>query len=94
MKETKSKGLFERAKKSIPGGVNSPVRAFGSVGRTPLFIKKAYGSTIVDEDNNQYIDYAQYIEYNAREVRKGPLRGPRRSPAQRVRWGEETQRNE
>lgn len=57
MKETKSKGLFERAKKSIPGGVNSPVRAFGSVGRTPLFIKKAYGSTIVDEDNNQYIDY-------------------------------------
>lgn len=57
MKETKSKELFERAKKSIPGGVNSPVRAFGSVGRTPLFIKKAYGSTIVDEDNNQYIDY-------------------------------------
>lgn len=57
MKETKSKELFERAKKSIPGGVNSPVRAFGSVGRTPLFIQKAHGAAIIDEDNNQYIDY-------------------------------------
>lgn len=57
MKETISKELFERAKKCIPGGVNSPVRAFGSVGRTPLFIKKAEGAHIVDEDNNQYIDY-------------------------------------
>lgn len=57
MKETKSKELFERAKKSIPGGVNSPVRAFGSVGRTPLFIQEAHGAAIIDEDNNQYIDY-------------------------------------
>lgn len=53
----KSKGLFERAQRSIPGGVNSPVRAFKSVGGTPLFIKKAKGAYLYDEDGNQYIDY-------------------------------------
>ena len=49
--------LFERAKKCIPGGVNSPVRAFGSVGMTPRFIKKAAGSRIYDVEGNEYIDY-------------------------------------
>ncbi len=44
MKDAKSKELFERAKKHIPGGVNSPVRAFGSVGLTPRFIKSARGA--------------------------------------------------
>lgn len=57
MDETRSKALFTRAIESIPGGVNSPVRAFGSVGRTPLFIKEAKGSHIMDEDGNEYLDY-------------------------------------
>lgn len=53
----KSEYLYERAKKFIPGGVNSPARAFKSVGGVPVFFKKAKGSIITDEDENQYIDY-------------------------------------
>src|SRR5437868_1016228 len=53
----RSKKLFERAQRSIPGGVNSPVRAFKSVGGTPLFISKAKGAYLYDADNNRYIDY-------------------------------------
>ena len=53
----KSKQLFERAQKSIPGGVNSPVRAFKSVGGTPIFIDKAKGAYLYDADGNRYIDY-------------------------------------
>ena len=53
----KSKELFTKAKDIIPGGVNSPVRAFKSVGEEPLFIKKASGSKIYDADDNEYIDY-------------------------------------
>ncbi|HKG67256.1 MAG TPA: glutamate-1-semialdehyde 2,1-aminomutase [Segetibacter sp.] len=53
----KSKQLFERAQQSIPGGVNSPVRAFKSVGGTPIFINKAKGAYLYDEDGNKYIDY-------------------------------------
>ena len=53
----KSKQLFERAQLSIPGGVNSPVRAFKSVGGTPIFIKKAKGAYLYDADGNRYIDY-------------------------------------
>jgi glutamate-1-semialdehyde 2,1-aminomutase len=49
--------LFERAQQSIPGGVNSPVRAFKSVGGTPIFIKNAKGSYLYDVDGNRYIDY-------------------------------------
>jgi len=52
-----SKQLFSRAQQSIPGGVNSPVRAFKSVGGTPLFIEKAKGAYLYDADGNQYIDY-------------------------------------
>ncbi len=52
-----SKQLFERAQQSIPGGVNSPVRAFKSVGGTPLFIAKAKGAYLYDADGNEYIDY-------------------------------------
>lgn len=52
-----SKALFERAQQSIPGGVNSPVRAFKSVGGTPVFIKKASGAYLYDADDNRYIDY-------------------------------------
>ena len=53
----RSSQLFEEAKKLIPGGVNSPVRAFKSVGGTPIFIKKAKGAYLFDEDDNKYIDY-------------------------------------
>jgi glutamate-1-semialdehyde 2,1-aminomutase len=57
MKYAKSESLFARALKSIPGGVNSPVRAFRSVGGTPLFIVRGQGSHIWDADGNEYIDY-------------------------------------
>ena len=53
----KSKVLFARAQLHIPGGVNSPVRAFKSVGGTPIFIKKAKGAYLFDEDGNSYIEY-------------------------------------
>src|SRR6201995_1415132 len=53
----KSQELFERAQQSIPGGVNSPVRAFRSVGGTPVFIEKAKGAYLYDVDGNRYIDY-------------------------------------
>ena len=52
MNYSKSEKLFEEAKKYIPGGVNSPVRAFNSVGGTPLFIERGEGSRIYDADGN------------------------------------------
>ncbi|GAA0675982.1 MULTISPECIES: glutamate-1-semialdehyde 2,1-aminomutase [Clostridium] len=52
-----SSDLFKRAKEVMPGGVNSPVRAFRAVGSDPLFIKKANGSKIYDADGHEYIDY-------------------------------------
>lgn len=54
---TKSENLYARAVKRIPGGVNSPVRAFGSVGEIPRFIKRADGSRIYDVDGREYIDF-------------------------------------
>ena len=57
MNTEKSKNLFEEAKKYIPGGVNSPVRAFKSVGGDPLFIQRGVGSKFWDVDNNEFIDY-------------------------------------
>ena len=57
MNTTKSKHLFEQAKKYIPGGVNSPVRAFKSVGGNPLFIKSGNGSKLYDVDGNEFVDY-------------------------------------
>ncbi|MGA2436267.1 MAG: aminotransferase class III-fold pyridoxal phosphate-dependent enzyme, partial [Bryobacteraceae bacterium] len=53
----KSEALFERALRSIPGGVNSPVRAFRGVGGNPPFIARGQGSHIWDADGNEYIDY-------------------------------------
>src|SRR6476661_10041664 len=50
---------FERARARIPGGVNSPVRAFGSVGGEPFFVASASGSRIVDTDGREYLDYVQ-----------------------------------
>lgn len=57
MNTKKSDELFQRAQHRIPGGVNSPVRAFKSVGRNPIFISKAQGSKLWDVDGNEYIDY-------------------------------------
>ena len=57
MQYKRSSALFAEAEKVIPGGVNSPVRAFNAVGGTPIFIKKAKGAYLIDEDNNKYIDY-------------------------------------
>ena len=54
---TNSKKLFEEAQELIPGGVNSPVRAFKAVGDHPVFIEKAEGSKLYDADGNEYVDY-------------------------------------
>ena len=57
MQYTESERLFEASKKCIPGGVNSPVRAYQAVHRTPVFVERASGSHIYDVDGNAYIDY-------------------------------------
>lgn len=57
MNSSRSKELFAKAAKLIPGGVNSPVRAFKSVGSEPIFVRNGKGSRIYDEDGNSYIDY-------------------------------------
>ncbi|MDQ6786731.1 MAG: glutamate-1-semialdehyde 2,1-aminomutase [Acidobacteriota bacterium] len=57
MKTINSEKLFAEAQKHLPGGVNSPVRAFKSVGRNPLYIKKAKGAKMTDVDGNKFIDY-------------------------------------
>jgi glutamate-1-semialdehyde 2,1-aminomutase len=57
IKTNRSKHLFEQAQHYLPGGVDSPVRAFKAVGGTPLFIKQGRGSRIYDEDGNEFIDY-------------------------------------
>lgn len=57
MNYQRSSALFQEAQNYIPGGVNSPVRAFKSVGGTPVFIKKAQGAYLYDEDGNEYVDY-------------------------------------
>lgn len=57
MNISKSQQLFGRAQESIPGGVNSPVRAFKSVGGTPIFLQRAKGAYLYDVDGNEYIDY-------------------------------------
>ena len=57
MRYNRSSTLFAQAKKVIPGGVNSPVRAFKAVGGTPIFIKEAKGAYLFDEDDHRYIDF-------------------------------------
>ena len=57
MRYQRSSNLFKEAQKFIPGGVNSPVRAFKSVGGTPIFIEKANGALLYDADGNSYLDY-------------------------------------
>ena len=56
---TRSEELFERARAAIPGGVDSPVRAFGAVGGTPRFIERGEGAYLVDVDGNRYVDLVQ-----------------------------------
>jgi glutamate-1-semialdehyde 2,1-aminomutase len=70
---TRSKELFAEAKNLIPGGVNSPVRAFRSVNRDPVFISSAQGAYVTDVDGNRYIDYIgswgpMILGHNSREV--------------------------
>src|SRR5439155_3975231 len=57
MSRTKSSAAFARAKSLIPGGVNSPARAFGGVGGEPIFFERAEGAYLFDLDGNRYIDY-------------------------------------
>ncbi|MDP4089876.1 MAG: glutamate-1-semialdehyde 2,1-aminomutase, partial [Bacillota bacterium] len=57
VEHSESRKLYEEAKKYIPGGVNSPVRAFRSVGLDPIFIERAQGSRVYDVDGNSYLDY-------------------------------------
>jgi glutamate-1-semialdehyde 2,1-aminomutase len=75
---TISQDLFSRAQNSIPGGVNSPVRAFNGVGGTPLFITKAEGAFTYDADNNRYIDYVgswgpMILGHNHPEIKQAVL---------------------
>ncbi len=56
---THSEDLFERARRVIPGGVNSPVRAFGGVGGTPVFVAGGEGAELIDADGNRYVDFVQ-----------------------------------
>ncbi|MFY8352030.1 glutamate-1-semialdehyde 2,1-aminomutase [Pseudoalteromonas sp. SSM20] len=75
---TISQDLFDRAQASIPGGVNSPVRAFNGVGGTPRFITKAEGAFTYDADNNKYIDYVgswgpMILGHNHSEIKQAVL---------------------
>src|SRR5699024_2398770 len=76
---TKSEELFARAVKVIPGGVNSPVRAYGNVGMTPRFITGATGPYIFDADSNRYRDYINswgpmLLGHNNPEIRESVIR--------------------
>ena len=57
VRTAESRAAFERARLVLPGGVDSPVRAFGAVGGTPIFISKAKGAILTDVDGNEYVDY-------------------------------------
>ena len=57
MNYQRSSALFEAAQKVIPGGVNSPVRAFKAVGGTPIFVERAKGAYLYDVDGNRYVDF-------------------------------------
>ena len=74
----RSQQLFEQAQKTIPGGVNSPVRAFTGVGGSPLFIEKADGALITDVDGKDYIDYVgswgpMILGHNHPEIRQAVI---------------------
>ena len=76
---TRSEALFERAIRVIPGGVNSPVRAFGSVGETPRFIAAADGAYMTDADGITYLDFISswgpmILGHNNQEVLNAVIR--------------------
>jgi glutamate-1-semialdehyde 2,1-aminomutase len=76
VKNELSRKLFHRARKTIPGGVNSPVRAFGSVGGDPLFIVRAQGARVTDADGNSYLDFVgswgpMILGHNHEDIRRG-----------------------
>ena len=76
---TRSEELFNRAVKRIPGGVNSPVRAYGAIGEVPRFIDHADGCYIYDADGNRYIDYIDswgpmILGHNFPEIREAVLK--------------------
>jgi glutamate-1-semialdehyde 2,1-aminomutase len=87
MRVSASRRLFARASAILPGGVDSPVRAFKSVGASPLFIRRAAGAKIEDVDGNRFVDYVMswgpLIHGHAR-----PPRGWERASARRAssRW--------
>ena len=75
----RSEELFERAVKRIPGGVNSPVRAYGAIGMAPRFIKRADGCHIYDVDDNCYVDYIDswgpmILGHNFPEIREAVVK--------------------
>src|SRR4249919_1498110 len=78
MKTTRSARLFARALQILPGGVDSPVRAFKSVGASPLFIRRASGARLEDVDGNSFIDYVMswgpLIHGHAPRARSRPWR--------------------
>lgn len=81
---TNSKALFDQAKNLIPGGVNSPVRAFRAVGGEPLFIKSAQGAYLIDEDDNKYIELINswgpmLLGHNNEQIREAVIKATGRS---------------
>ena len=75
----RSEELFERAVRRIPGGVNSPVRAYGAIGKAPRFIDKADGCYIYDVDGNKYVDYIDswgpmILGHNFPEIREAVVK--------------------
>jgi len=93
MDRSKSKQLFRRAKRVIPGGVNSPVRAFGSVGLTPPFIDSGKGSKLRDADGNEYIDYVgSWGPLILGHADPGVLRAVREAAKQGTSFGAPTER--
>ena len=76
---TRSEQLYKEAKQYLPGGVNSPVRAFGAVGDTPRFITRADAAYLWDEDGNRYIDYVgswgpMLLGHNHPKIRESVVR--------------------
>lgn len=93
MNRSRSKQLFRRAKRVIPGGVNSPVRAFGAVGQSPLFIERGKGSRLYDADGNEYVDYVgSWGPLILGHADRGVLRAVREAARQGTSFGAPTER--
>ena len=92
MGSRRSRSLFERARRSIPGGVNSPVRAFGAVGGTPRFLVRGKGARVWDADDNEYIDYVgSWGPLVLGHADPGVLRAVRRALARGTSFGAPTE---